>query len=214
MSYLSAVGDTGRRRWIGVLGWCALIGFFVVMLVVIAAIAFSVTVTGHSMEPTVAEGDRLLVDPFGPDDVERFDIVESSLGDREIPVIKRVIGMPGDQVQVRGDESAPVVLLRPEGQETTYVVDNPTWAGRTGVKSESCCDDDGLSLAPGEPGRWVTVPDDHYWVVGDNWGESDDSRAFGFVAKADVQALVVYRIQPFGDFGPVESDARLVERSR
>lgn len=202
---------TRRRRLVGALGWVALAVFFVVMLVVIAALAFSVTVTGSSMEPTVADGDRLLVDPFGPDDIGRFDIVESTLGDREIPVIKRVVGLPGDRLQVRGDESAPEVRVVPAGEETTYAVDNPAWAGRAGARTESCCTDDGLSLAQGERARWVTVPDGQYWVVGDNWGGSDDSRAFGFVAQEDVRALVVFRLQPLGDLGSIESEARLVE---
>lgn len=199
------------RPWLRTaLGVLALGVFFVVMLAVIAALAFSVKVSGHSMDPTLAEGDRLLVDVFGKDDVERFDIVESTLGDREIPLVKRVIGLPGDAVQVRGDTDPPVVLVRPRGQDTTYRVDNPAWSGRVGDRIEPCCADDGTSLGRDQEAPWVRVPDDHYWVVGDNWGGSDDSRTFGFVAVSQVRARIGFRIQPFERFGAIPNDVRLV----
>lgn len=201
----------GKRRWIWVtLGWAALVGFFVVMLGVIAALAFSVTVAGTSMAPTVADGDRLLVDPFGPDEIERFDIVESTLGDREIPVIKRVIGMPGDEVTVREKGGVPQVFVRPAGESSTYVVESTTWPDSIGASTATCCQPDGISLAPGAPARWVTVPEDAYWVVGDNWGGSDDSRTYGFVAADAISAEVVLRLLPAGGFGGLDDPARLV----
>ncbi|MFC7505028.1 signal peptidase I [Nocardioides sp. CPCC 206347] len=201
------------RSWLRTaLGVGALAVFFAGMLVVIAALAFSVKVSGSSMEPTVSSGDRLLVDVFGKDDVQRFDIVESPLGGREISVVKRVIGLPGDQVQVTADADPPVVLVRPEGEDVTYVVDNPAWSGRVGDKTEPCCVDDGTSSPRGQEPAWVTVPDDHYWVIGDNWGGSDDSRTFGFVAAADVQARIAFRIQPLSKFGKLENDVRLQRR--
>ena len=200
-----------RRPWLRTaLGVTALVLFFAAVLGVIAALAFSVRVSGHSMEPTLADGDRLLVNPFGSDDVARFDIVETTLGDREIPLVKRVIGMPGDRVRADADGTAPVVRVRPAGSDREYVVDNPTWAGRVGAKTQPCCAADGTTVqGTTEPG-WVTVPDGHYWVVGDNWGGSDDSRTFGFVAADQVKARISFRIRPFGDFGRLEDDVRLV----
>ncbi|MBU2694242.1 signal peptidase I [Pimelobacter sp. 30-1] len=202
-----------RRPWVRrVLGVGALVVFFVVMLAVIAALAFSVKVSGSSMEPTLSTGDRLLVDPFGTGEIARFDIIESTLGDREIPVVKRVIGLPGDQVRVRLEKAGPpVVEVRPAGARTTYVVANPTWPGRTGDKVAPCCADDGTSLRPDVRPAWATVPDGGYWVIGDNWGGSDDSRTFGFVTAGQVRARIVYRLQPLGELGPVPNDARLVE---
>lgn len=201
------------RPWLRTaLGVAALALFFAVMLALIAALAFSVTVSGSSMEPTLSSGDRLLVDPRGAGDIERFDIVESTLGEREIPVVKRVIGLPGDRVRVRADLDPPVVLVRPAAEEATYVVDNPAWTGRVGAKTEACCDDDGTSLPAGRPQQWVTVPSGSYWVVGDNWGGSDDSRTFGFVRREQVRARVVFRLRPLRDLGALPGAARLVPR--
>ncbi|MBM7516748.1 signal peptidase I [Nocardioides nitrophenolicus] len=199
------------RPWLRtVLGLTALVVFFAVMLVVIAALAFSVKVSGSSMEPTLSTGDRLLVDPFGKGTIHRFDIVESTLGDREIPVVKRVIGLPGDRIKVRADQDPPVVLLRPAGEDATYAVDNPTWAGRVGAKVQACCAEDGTALPGGGGPAWVTVPAGSYWVVGDNWGGSDDSRTFGFVRSAQVRARIVFRLQPLGELGGLPDQARLV----
>lgn len=201
----------GGRPWLRTaLGVAALVVFFAAMLVVIAVLAFSVKVSGHSMEPTLADGDRLVVNPFGKDDVARFDIVESTLGDREIPVVKRVIGMPGDRIQASAEADAPVVRIKPAGEETVYVVDNPAWPGRVGDKLEPCCAEDGTTLPRGKEPAWVTVPDGQFWVIGDNWGGSDDSRTFGFVAQEQVTARISLRVQPFGDLGRVPNDVRLV----
>lgn len=198
------------RPWLRTaLAVAALVVFFAAMLVVIGVLAFSVKVSGHSMEPTLADGDRLVVNPFGTDDVARFDIVESTLGDREIPVVKRVIGLPGDRVQASAEGDPPVVRIKPAGEDTVYVVDNPAWSGQVGDKVEPCCADDGTTLPRGGP-AWVTVPDGQLWLVGDNWGGSDDSRTFGFVAQDEVTARISFRVQPFADFGPVADDVRLV----
>lgn len=199
------------RPWLRTaLGVAALVVFFAVMLVVIAVLAFSVKVSGHSMEPTLADGDRLVVNPFGSDDIARFDIVESTLGDREIPVVKRVIGMPGDRLRVSAETDPPVVRIKPAGEERVHVVDNPAWSGRVGDKLEPCCAEDGTTLPRGQEPGWVTVPDGQFWLVGDNWGGSDDSRTFGFVTQEQVTARISWRVQPFGDFGRVADDVRLV----
>lgn len=200
-----------RRPWLRtVLGVGALALFFAGVLVVIAALAFSVKVSGHSMEPTLHDGDRLLVNPFASDDVHRFDIVETALGDREIPLVKRVIGMPGDRIRADASGRTPVVRVRPAGSEREYVVDNPAWEGRVGAKTQPCCTADGTAVQGTTRPDWVTVPEDSYWVVGDNWGGSDDSRTFGFAAADQVEARVSFRLQPFGDFGSLEDDVRLV----
>lgn len=192
------------------LGVVAVVVVLLGLGVVVVALAFSVTVQGSSMRPTFATGDRLLVDPFGGE-VKRFDIVESTLGDREIPVVKRVIGMPGDEVQASIDADGEArVLVRPAGSDQVFRVDSPTWPGRVGVKSEPCCVDDGTVLGRGQPARWVTVPAEHYWLIGDNWGGSDDSRAFGFVAADQVLARVLWRLEPLSEFGRLGDRPRLV----
>lgn len=206
-----AIRDAGSVR--GVLGVVALVLFFAAMLAVVAGLTFSVGVAGTSMEPTLREGDRLEVDLLNRHEIERFDLVEALQpgpddqgGGRGI--VKRVIGLPGDQVAIAGDPTAPRVLVKPAGEDATYVVENPAWPAQVGASSESCCTPEGTNVLDGKR-SWATVPDGSYWVLGDNWGASTDSRAFGWVAQSEIEARLWFRILPFSRFGAVENDVSL-----
>ncbi|MEX0428164.1 signal peptidase I [Nocardioides sp. DS6] len=197
-----------------VVGVVALVVFFLAILVVIVSLAFSVRVSGHSMEPTLHDGDRLEVDLLHRHDIARFDVVEAVepaspgvTGGKDI--VKRVIGLPGDRVAIAGG-AKPVVYLRPAGTTTTYVVDNPAWSGQVGAKQGGCCGDNGVyRLHNVRAKRWQTVPDGSYWLIGDNWGGSTDSRVFGFVSEESIKAKLSFRIQPFGRFGHLDDPATL-----
>lgn len=191
-----------------VAGWAGLIAFLLALLGIVAALAFSVHVKGSSMEPTLAEGDRLLVQFWKRDDIARFDLVEARVGVAKSPVVKRVVGLPGDRIAVRFDDEEPIVTIQPAGSSTTYVVENPTWEGRIGTSVAPCCKDDGTA---GTKAATVVVPEDSYWLLGDNWGGSDDSRTYGFVPAADIGGELNIRLQPLGSFGRVPNPARLVE---
>lgn len=183
-------------------------------LAVVAALAFSVKVEGTSMAPTLQPGDRLDVDLLHRHDVDRFDLVEAAEpqpnGGSGAMIVKRVIGLPGDQVAVAGGDH-PVVYLREAGSSTTYRVVSTTWAAQVGAAIVPCCTAKGSNLpVGGVPKRWATVPPDSYWVIGDNWGGSTDSRVFGFVPRADVKATLWLRIGPWGRRGHVPNPASLV----
>jgi signal peptidase I len=55
----------------------------------------------------------------------------------------------------------------------------------------------------------VTVPAGSYWLVGDNWGGSDDSRKLGFVTDEQIHARLNFRVLPLGEFGTVPAEVRL-----
>lgn len=179
-----------------------------------AALMLSVKVSGDSMMPTLQPGDRLVVNLWHRHDVRRFDLVVAHRPDLPSEsIIKRVIGMPGDRITVLGG-ARPTVLVRPAGSAVTYAVQNPAWDDQIGFARASCCQVKGVSMsAIGVPGAWVTVPDAAYWVIGDNWGGSVDSRSFGFVAASHVQSRVAFRMLPFGRQGPVPDPATLVRKN-
>lgn len=197
-------------------GWVALVVFLLVMTVVVAALFASFTVKGHSMEPALDSGDRILLDPLHNDDIERFDLVQGVQPGPErfgggTQVVKRVIGMPGDRVAIVGGEM-PVVYVSPAGSADAYRVDNPAWPTRIGAEVGRCCERDGTYDDNAASGVWVTVPGDSLWVLGDNWGGSTDSRAFGFLPVADVSGKAWLRLLPadsFGGFG--DGGVELVE---
>jgi signal peptidase I len=97
--------------------------------------------------------------------------------------------MPGDRVSVTRDAQ---VLVRPAGEEQIYEVDNPAWSADAAVEQ-----------------KWLTVPEGAYWVLGDNWGASTDSRSFGFIDAAAVHGRLVFRMLPFSRNGTVDRDVRL-----
>lgn len=199
-------GEAGALRH--VLGWSALVAFLLALLAIVAALAFSVHVKGHSMEPTVHDGDRLLVQFWRRGDVHRFDLVEARVGVAKSPVVKRVVGLPGDTVSVSFADGKPVVRLTPAGSRTAYVVENGRWSEQVGDRTAPCCNPDGTA---GTAPTRVVVPAGSYWLLGDNWGGSDDSRTYGFVKKADIGGVLDRRLQPLGSFGRVPNPARLVK---
>jgi signal peptidase I len=145
-----------------------------------------------SMEPTLLVGDHILVNKFlygikipfinktlipvskpGHDDV----IVFIYPVDRSKDFIKRVIGLPGDEIKIA--DNAIYVNGKPYKDEHGYYSD----AGR-GYASKGNKDQFGP----------VTVPEDYLFVMGDNRNHSYDSRFWGFVPMEDVKgkAFIIY----------------------
>lgn len=200
------VGDRGSARAV------ALVAISVVVLVglvlTLIALTLSVVVVGDSMQPTLHPGDRIEVNPLRLGGPLRFDLVEATEPGGSARIVKRVIGLPGDEVSIRGGKH-PVVLVRPHGSQTTYRVDNPSWPGQIRGVWGACCSAEGTT---NQTTAWVTVPPQSYWLLGDNWGGSTDSRAFGFVTKID--ATLWFRVTPLRRFGGLGNHVRLVPVSK
>ncbi len=127
-------------------------------------------VEGHSMMPTLHDGEYLIVNKasYVFDEPERGDIIVLHVAvDQNRDYIKRVIGVPGDHVEVRGS----TVFVN--GAE----LDEPYLNGRAAYRSSS----------------WV-VPEGHYFVMGDNRNHSNDSRALSFLPRGDIvgKAWLIY----------------------
>ena len=172
--------------------------FVLLMIIFRSALAdWNVVPTG-SMKPTILEGDRILVNKLAYDlriplthvsiyrfaDPKRGDIVifDSKLADTRL--VKRVIGLPGDIVEMRENRLA-INGIEAQYSSVEYAAD-----AIFGVESYP-----GLShrieLSPTGPGRLssfgpVTVPNDHYLVLGDNRDNSADSRVYGFIPRDEI----------------------------
>ena len=133
------------------------------------------TVSSTSMEPTLCPGDRVLVNLWNPDlgDLTRGDLVALMAGRSEVPVVKRVVGLPGDEVAIRD------ALLYVNDR----LVDEPY------VDHKSI---DALFYGP------VVVPADRLLVLGDARASSIDSRAYGPVPEDRLLGTVAMRL-PVGD---------------
>jgi signal peptidase I len=157
-----------------------------------------------SMEPNLLIGDHLLVNKlvFGPSlsGVERTLLPMKEIARRDVIVfkypedperdfIKRVIGLPGEQIEVRQKRVYVDGTLLDEPY-AHYLEEPPP----VPQELEPGGDRQGLSGDPRENYGPVTVPPKHYFVMGDNRDNSQDSRYWGFLPRDYVKgrALVIY----------------------
>ncbi|GLW94347.1 signal peptidase I [Actinokineospora globicatena] len=150
--------------------------------------ALSMRVEGRSMAPTLADGEHVLTNPFAGDYTPaRLDVVVLSPPGREAPVVKRIIGVPGDHVRVTDGR----VLVQPGG--TGPWLEVVTGAGDAwGRPPRECCESTGRGGVDAE----VSVPTGQYWVVGDNPAVSEDSREYGWVPADRIKARLWIRLWP------------------
>ena len=156
-----------------------------VAVLVVGFVAQAFRVQGHSMEPTLRDGERLLVDKltYRFREPRRGEVVVFRVpGDPSRRFIKRLIGLPGDVVEFRDGR----VLLN--GQ----VLDEPYASGPT--------------RGPQVP---EVVPPGRYFVLGDNRANSEDSRfqEVGFVPRRYLVGRAVWVFWPPNRAGPVHAPA-------
>ncbi len=191
----------------------ALIVALIVTLFLRAFAVQAFQIPSVSMEPSLLVGDRLFVDKvvyspslgpleaalFGKRPVARGDVVVFKFpADPSRNFVKRVVGLPGETVEVRG----PTVLV--DGRPLAEPFARHEGDGRPAEHPDL---DLGGARARERWGPRV-VPDGHVFVLGDNRDRSHDSRYWGFLALDQVEGrpLAVYWSsdgdQPLAGFGP------------
>ena len=128
-------------------------------------------VQGFSMEPSLSTGERLVIDKLTYEFYEpvRGDIIVIEIPDSEIPLIKRVIALPGETVEIRQNQ----VFVNGQLLIEPYLTD--------------------ISQANYGPN---VVPHEHVFVMGDNRPVSRDSRTFGPVDMYRIVGKARLRIWP------------------
>ena len=137
------------------------------------------------MYPTLHNNDRMLMSKLG--DINRFDVVVLHAPDQDKEYIKRVIGMPGDTIEVKEEK------LYINGQ----VVEQPFINKEILVNKTVYIDDFTLQELTGES----KVPAGKYFVMGDNRGVSRDSRMIGFIDRTAIEGKAVFTIWPYNRIG-------------
>lgn len=190
------------RAWRATRGTLVFVGL---MLVFRSACADWMVVPTGSMNPTVIEGDRVLVDkraygwrvPFTltrlteGSNPSRGDVVVLESPKDGITLLKRVIAVPGDTVELR-DERLVVngvgARYDPLPASTgNALTDAAKRAGPLLFREDLPDTSHAVMILPGVPARRsfapMTLPADRYLVMGDNRDNSEDSRYFGLVAR-------------------------------
>ena len=139
-------------------------------------------VSGESMENTLDNGDQLIVDKitYRFQDPERFDIIVFPFHYKENTYyIKRIIGLPGETVQIADG----TIYINGEVLEESY--------GREVMQ------DPGIAAEP------ITLGEDEYFVLGDNRNQSSDSRdpSVGLIHRDEIIGRAWLRIWPLNSFG-------------
>lgn len=162
-----------------------------------------------SMKPTLIEGDRIFVERFSRfySEPKRGDIVvfyppmeylpedpiaifERLTGFfcKDIAYIKRVIGMPGDKIIIKSNEDGKYsVFINDKPLNEKYILDEYDYLP---CNSRMYC-------GP------MVVPEDSYFMMGDNRGNSQDSRFWGFLPKKRVIGRAVLLFWPFNRVKPL-----------
>ncbi|MDE1184014.1 signal peptidase I [Paraburkholderia sp.] len=201
-----------------------LVAFLVLMVLFRSAIADWNVVPSGSMLPTIREGDRILVDKMAYDlrvplthiaiahlhDPQRGDIVTIDSSAAHELIVKRLIGLPGDQVAMRDN------VLYVNGVRAGY-----TTQLRAPLPGDATSPGDYLTerfdgvvhtvrLSPDAPSPRdsfgpVTVPPGEYLMLGDNRDDSADSRYFGFFPRSELMGRtrhVAFSLDPTRFYTP------------
>ena len=166
----------------------------VIMAILYFFVGRPFTVSGQSMYPTLHNGDHMIMSKLG--DINRFDVVVLQAPDEDKEYIKRVIGMPGDTLEVKNG------ILYINGK----AVDQP-FINTNNDKKTVFIDEFTLKELTGED----KVPEGKYFVMGDNRGVSKDSRMIGFIDKSAIEGKAVFTVWPINRIGGLKDYSNLYQ---
>ncbi|WP_448587192.1 signal peptidase I [Thermocrinis sp.] len=184
-----------KGKWI-----TELIVVVMVVLLIRAFVAQAYNIPSGSMKPTLLVGDFILVNKlvYRFSEPQRGDIVVFKYPiDPRIDFIKRIIGLPGDVVEVRDNQvfinGKPVGLVKLEEVEEdgfTKILSQETLPEGVSYRVQFYKE---AFFSKKDFGP-VVVPPEHYFVMGDNRDNSEDSRYWGFMPRENLvgKAFVIY----------------------
>ncbi|GFH41338.1 signal peptidase I [Lactococcus insecticola] len=183
---------------------------FIIIIILLRVFVWQpVLVEGHSMDPTLADKQRLIIIKTAK--ISRFDIVvakEFDTDDRkEKNIVKRVIGMPGDTISYNKD----VLTINGKVVDEPYLADykkkfaddklQKTYSYSTFFQSLASSSKAFTTAANGNVSFTIKVPKGQYFLMGDDRIVSNDSRRVGAFPKKDIVGEAKLRIWPLKSIG-------------
>ena len=168
------------RELLSLLGYLAVV--LVITYVIVNFVGVRTEVIGTSMTPTLADGDQLIVEKVSYyfSEPKRYDIIVFPYPEEpDKHYIKRIIGLPGETVQIIDG----YVYINGELLDEHY--------------GNEVMNNAGIASDP------IVLGEDEYFVLGDNRNNSEDSRyaAVGNIKRSDIDGRAWVRIWPFDSFG-------------
>lgn len=155
----------------------------ILSLVITKYVAYHTSVEGSSMEATLNNGDQLIVEKLSYyfNDPERYDVIVFPFSEN-VSYIKRIIGLPGEIIQIKNGE----VYLNGELLEDDF-------------GKEERIEDPGLAEEE------IVLAEDEYFVLGDNRNASVDSRReeVGLIKRSQIEGKAWVRFYPFDSISTV-----------
>ena len=153
--------------------------YFVIIVIILFIITFIFGITsvvGSSMSPTLNDGEVLILNKFKYrfSDIKREDIISLKYADTKY-LIKRVIGLPGDKIEIISNKLYINGIQYPENY----------------LNKDLNYKDFKLSDL-----GYEVIPKDMYLVLGDNREISLDSRKIGLIKKSDINGKISFRFWP------------------
>ena len=183
--------------------------FIIVMLLLRVYVWQPVIVEGHSMDPTLADKERLVI--IRTASIKRQDIVVAKELNKETNetknIVKRVIGLPGDTISFKND----VHMVNDKVVKEPYLADyqkafasdhlQKTYQGNAFFQSLAQNAKTFTLSAASQTEFSVKVPEGQYFLMGDNRLVSQDSRQVGTFKKSDIVGEAKLRIWPLKKIG-------------
>ncbi|OIU71714.1 signal peptidase I [Rossellomorea aquimaris] len=171
--------------------WIKSLGVALVIVFIVRAFLFTpILVDGASMNTTLHDQDRMIVSKIG--EPERFDIVVFHANEKQ-DYIKRVIGLPGDEIEYKND----TLYVNGKAYEEPYLDEQ-----KEKIDGDLTMSFKLENTAVGQ----ATVPEGHLFVMGDNRRNSTDSRMIGAVPIENVVGTTNVVFYPLKDMRIIENE--------
>ena len=172
-----------KGLWEIIYEWMDSFVFSIILILLVFVFCFRVVgVDGESMMPTLNHGDWLTVRAINTE-INRGDIVViTQPNERNEPLIKRVIAVGGDTLDID--------FITGQVEVNGEVIDEPYIMAPTHNQ--------------GDFNRPIKIPEGYVFAMGDNRAHSADSRRFGCIPYEKIEGKVVLRFWPLNKFGKVK----------
>ena len=166
-------------------------------------------IPSSSMYPTLIEGDRIFVEkvtkPFRapkrgdvivfypPDETLKTDFLSvmarlTGILCKDVAYIKRIVGLPNDKLEIKKENDNFYVYINGKKEIESYILSETDWI--------DCRDD--MYCGP------LQIPDGQYFMMGDNRGNSQDSRFWGFLPEKNIIGRAVFKFWPIPRMGLIK----------